>query len=222
MWPPPPPPAGTRGTRGRILALPTPSARPSPPPHPPASPLPPLLTGKQQSGYQLGGCGVRGLPGRRACGSCGGRSGLLSRPRRLARPRLWVSFAPTGSTGRAVPARKPEPARREGRARRSRGLARPGPPASRRAEVRGLPGATHTPLPLRAALPAAPRAPLLHLPGLWASTARPGSAPRLSERQLCYPAVWGLDPATLPSDNPFAGKWFYSGARSWGWGCRPG
>lgn len=199
----------------------------------PSSPSP-LLTGKKQSGYQRGGCRVCGPPGRRAGPLRRGRSGLLPRPRprRLAGPRFWACFAPTGSTGRAVPARKPEPARREGRARRSRGL---GPPRAAGLAWGGGAGPSWgDPRPAsppggtaRRPLCASARARPLHLlsharAGALGFHSSPGLFSALPERRLCYQCSLVVDPSTPPSDNPFAGKWFYSGARSRGWGCRPG
>lgn len=193
VWPPPPPPAGTWGTRGRILALTPPSARPSPPPPSPCPPSSPengnLATG-EEAAASAGRPGA--VPGSRACCPGPGPGGSpaqgfgFASPQQVARDALCQpgNRSPRGGRGAlAGPG----------------AWARPGPPASRRAEVRGLPGATHAPLPLRAALPPAPRAPPhppagpRPAPGHWAPTARPGSAPRLSERQVCYPAVWELD-----------------------------
>lgn len=224
MWPPPPPPAGTWGTRGRILALTPPSARPSPPPPSPASPPPSSPENSNPA---------TGEEAAASSGRPGGRSGLLPRPRpgRLARRRAWVCVAPTGSTGRAVPARKPEPARREGRARGSRAL---GPPRGRQPRAGRRCGAFPGPptprfpcgrrCPSRPAPPPAPPpAESRPDPGHRAAARLVRALVRAAQRgKVVTLAIWDLEPSTPPSDNPFAGKWFYSGTRNWGWGCRPG
>lgn len=93
--PPPCPPRGP-GHSGRGLVLPPLLPLRAPPP-------PDLLTGKKQSGSGRGGCSACGCPG-----------GVLG-PGGSGRPQDWGFCAPAGRTGRAVPARKLEPAE-EGRA----------------------------------------------------------------------------------------------------------
>lgn len=199
VWPPPRPPAGTWAhcTRSRP---PSASARPRLLPHPTSSPEKSNLA-----------------PGEEAAAPA------------AARPAAPAP-APEARTGPRIGVSAPQQVARDARCQ-------PGNLSPRR---RGAPRAASLPRGGGAGLPGHPLPLLLPPcpmtlrgragPGL-ASTCRatPGPAETagllFSRRSKFVPssALQLFPPPPHPaSDNPFAGKWFYSGAGSWGRGCRPG
>lgn len=164
----------------------------------PSSRAPTLLTGKKQSCSRPGGISSRGAGPAAPLAAC------PARPARGSAP--GCGFSAPQQVARDAPG---EPG--------NRSLRREGRPGLPRAELRAsgaiqacVPSRPPRPAP-RGSAPAGARAWALRVP-----------AP-LREAGLYPVEFWSWIPPPPPSsDHPFAGKWFYSGAGRWGWGCRPG